>query len=61
MMNRFWDTALYKGDRGLHDGICWNRPELDDTDWQYSRYVFQGMGKKEWISGEWLSLVPSET
>ena len=34
MMNRFWDTALYKGDRGLHDGICWNRPELDDTDWQ---------------------------
>lgn len=22
MMNRFWDTALYKGDRGLHDGYA---------------------------------------
>lgn len=34
MMSRFWDAALYKGDRGLHDAIGWNRAELDDSDWQ---------------------------
>ena len=46
MMNRFWDTALYKGDRGLHDGICWNRPELDDTDWQTVDMFSKEWGRK---------------
>ena len=46
MMNRFWDTALYKGDRGLHDGICWNRPELDDTDWQTVDTFSKEWGRK---------------
>ena len=46
MMNRFWDAALYKGDQGLHDGICWNRPELDDTDWQTVDTFSKEWGRK---------------
>lgn len=34
MMFRSWDNALYNGDAGLHSPILWNRPELDDSDWQ---------------------------
>ena len=60
MMNRFGIPLLPKRPGTLHDGIMLNRPELDDTD-KDSRYVFQGMGKEEWISGEWLSLYPSES
>ena len=46
MMNRFWDTALYKGDRGLQRRICWNRPELDDTDWQTVDMFSKEWGRK---------------
>lgn len=34
MMNRFWDVALYKGDAGVQSNVRWNRPELEDADWQ---------------------------
>ena len=61
MMNRFWDAALYKGDQGLHDGICWNRPELDDTDWQTVDTFSKEWGRKNGYPVSGSHWFPSES
>lgn len=46
MMSKFWNTALYRDDEGLHAPVAWYSSELDDSDWETVDMFSSALGTK---------------